>query len=492
VADTTKVETLERIKARVSATLEQNPNGLTAEQNVEVTSLMSEAKKLRVAIAEEDALTAKKKDLEELDQYLNAPKYQVAHGIGDGDGESEERKALAKAGWEVKGGMVHRMTSLGKMIEMWPEDVLFGPIPEDDKIAADFYTKTRASFRPEYRTAYQRYLLMSVKTRSEAMAFNMLSPSEQKALTEGLDTAGGFTVPPDTMAELLVRLAGASVMRRLARIQTTNRDILQWPMVTAAAATAGGLASGGGSVFSSAFVGGWVGEVPAFTETDPVFSQFSIPIRKLRVATKLSNDLVSDSAVNILAFLSSNGAENMALVEDYGFIAGDGGSLQPKGLLNSGAATVDVEGSTSNTISNASGAGTSNKLITMAYTLPSQYAGRASWLTKRVSEGKIRGLNDTGGRPLWPPQTGSGFAAAPADLLGAPVYNSEFMPADGTDANKVIIYGDFSAYVIAQRAQITSTILRERFADTDQVGIILFERVGGDTWNTDAFRIGIV
>ncbi len=55
-----------------------------------------------------------------------------------------------------------------------------------------------------------------------------------------------------------------------------------------------------------------------------------------------------------------------------------------------------------------------------------------------------------------------------------------------------LIIGDFQNYIIGQRTQITSLILRERFADTDQVGIILFERVGGGAYNTDAFRIGTV
>ncbi len=76
--------------------------------------------------------------------------------------------------------------------------------------------------------------------------------------------------------------------------------------------------------------------------------------------------------------------------------------------------------------------------------------------------------------------------------MGYPIDNSDFMPNDGTDANAVILYGDLSAYIIGQRAQITSVVLRERFADTDQVGIILFERVGGAVWNPDAMRIGIV
>jgi predicted phage gp36 major capsid-like protein len=35
-------------------------------------------------------------------------------------------------------------------------------------------------------------------------------------------------------------------------------------------------------------------------------------------------------------------------------------------------------------------------------------------------------------------------------------------------------------------------VLRERFADTDQTGIIIWERAGGAVWNLDAGRIGIV
>jgi HK97 family phage major capsid protein len=247
------------------------------------------------------------------------------------------------------------------------------------------------------------------------------------------------------------------------------------------------------SIYSSGFVGGWVGETPAFVDTDPSFQLLDIPIRKLRIATKLSNDFVSDSAVNILSFLAQNGAENMALTEDAGFLNGDGGSLQPRGILNSGIATVDVEGSTANTISNtAAAAGTAPKLTDLVYALPAQYVAGARWVMARATEGKTRKLIDASGRPLWPAQTGSGFAAAPRSLYDFPVENTDWMPLDGTDGRQVYVFGDLSCYIIAQRAQISSRVLNERFADTDQVGIILFERVGGAVWNPDGLRVGIV
>jgi HK97 family phage major capsid protein len=111
----------------------------------------------------------------------------------------------------------------------------------------------------------------------------------------------------------------------------------------------------------------------------------------------------------------------------------------------------------------------------------------------RTIEGKVAALVDGNGRPFWPANAGGGFDLPRHAIEGLSVYNSSFMPGDGTDANKVMWIGNLSqAYIIAQRAQITSTVLRERFADTDQTGLILFERVGGAVWNVDAGRVGIV
>jgi HK97 family phage major capsid protein len=117
-------------------------------------------------------------------------------------------------------------------------------------------------------------------------------------------------VPPDVQAELLMRTAQQAVMRRLARIQTTNRDILRWPMMKANTTS--------GSIYSSGLRrrlgrgdAGVLGHRPAF-------QMFDIPVKKIRVATKLSNDLIADSAFNILATLAQDGAQNMALVEDRG------------------------------------------------------------------------------------------------------------------------------------------------------------------------------
>lgn len=441
-------------------------------------------------LVEEEQQKERDKLFENTAKYLDEPRYQINRAVNPDD---ESRRVMAKAGWETKGGFVTRMTSTGQEIAMYPEEVMFGALPgPEDHDASAYMRQTRAIMQPEYRTAYAKWL--KARGQNDSLALSRLSAAEQNALSEGSDGAGGFLVPPDVQAEILARTAQMAVMRRLARVVPTSRDVLRFPAVAAATTNS--------SIYSSGFVGGWVGETPAFSETDPAFQQFDINVKKLRVATKLSNDFIADAAANVLAFLASNGGENMALVEDNGFIAGTGASNQPLGILNvtgagtlvaSGGIAVDVEGTTANTISNASGAGSSNKVINLAYALPAQYASGASWLMSRAIEGKTFGLMDSSGRPVWTPQAASGLAnPAPNSLLGAPIYNSDWVPSDGTDANKVYVFGNFNNYIIAQRTGISTVVLRERFADTDQTGIILFERVGGGVWNTDAFRIGIV
>lgn len=419
---------------------------------------------------------------EQTARYMEEPQYQVSKAVNADD---EGKRVMARAGWEAKNGMITRQTSMGE-INFCPEEVMYGPVPSeaDDAVAARYFKQTRAIMQPEYRAAYVKWLRNG--SRSDSLAFAQLTGQEQNALSAGSAADGGFVVPPDVQAEILVRLAQTSVMSRLARTIPTSRDKVQFPAVAPNSTS--------GSIYSSGFVGGWVGETPAFSETDPQFQQFEISVKKARVATKLSNDWLADAAANMLAFLAQNGAENLGLVRDNGFIAGTGATNQPMGLLNSGISTVDVEGSTSNTISNTtSNAGSGPKLVALPFSVPSQYAERGQWLMARATEGDIAALVDANGRSyMQMASTGGGSQPTARTINGYAVNNSEFVPTDGSDANKVVVFGDFSAYIIAQRAAMSTVVLRERFADTDQTGIIIFERVGGGLWNTDALRIGIV
>lgn len=448
-----------------------------------------------VFLIEEEKQKARDSEFDQISTYMNEPHHVVPRSLNADD---EGRRLINRAGWDIKNGMIYAPTSLGKQFAMYPEEVLFGPMPEKDNEAGKYFRQTRAIFQPEYRTAYLNWLRSPY--RNDGMAFSMLPAAEQNALSEGADGAGGFVVPPDVMAEIMVRRGQDSVMRQLATVRQTSRDQVAIPAIAPSATAADR------NIYTNGFVGTWVGETPAFSETDPTFEQFIIGIKKVRVATKMSNDWLADAVGNMLGQLSESGARNLALVEDKGFIAGAGTALEPLGILNhslartatsSNGMAYDVEGSTSNTISNsASDAGSAPKIKALTYTLPSQYVGNASWLMSRAVQGKVAALVDANGRPFWNSYLDSGFGRPQMQIEGAPVYNSEFVGADGavstTAATTPLIFGDISAYQIVERTQISTIVLRERFADTDQTGIILMARVGGGLWNYDAIRTGYI
>jgi HK97 family phage major capsid protein len=457
----------------------KNPGAIWPEEararDVEITDRI----KRLTMVALEEQQKARDSLMDETARFMDDPRYQVSHSVNNDD---DGLRALNRAGWEIKGGHVMRQTSVGEFA-MYPEEVIHGPIT--DPKAAEYINQVRRTLQPDYRSAWVNFMRNLATSRSEASAMQRLSPAEQNALSEGTESQGGVLVPPDVQAEILARTAQLSVMRRISRVVTTTRDQVRFPAVSAH--------SSSGSLYSSGFVGTWAAETPAFSETDPAFETFEIAVKKIRVATKMSNDWLADSGGNMIAFLAQNGAENMALVEDDGLIAGTGANHTPVGILSAGITTGDVEGSTSNTISNTTtNAGSAPKITALQYLLPAQYASGASFLMRRAIEGDTRALVDGNGRPYWLEMSASGFGATPGTIGGAPVYNSDSMPNDGSDTNKVMVFGNFNNYIIVQRQAITTTVLRERFADTDQTGIILSERIGGGVWNIDAFRIGVV
>jgi HK97 family phage major capsid protein len=87
----------------------------------------------------------------------------------------------------------------------------------------------------------------------------------------------------------------------------------------------------------------------------------------------------------------------------------------------------------------------------------------------------LRGLLDTTNRPLWEPNVQAG--AVPT-FLGMPYTINQDMASIGASA-KSVLYGDFSNYLIREVAQDRLVILRERFADTDEIGIVLLTRRDG-------------
>ena len=302
-----------------------------------------------------------------------------------------------------------------------------------------------------------------------------------------VDELGGYTVPLDWQPELIRSVEAMSVMRQLGTVRPTSSNRVRQTRVKAA--------SGANTdIFTSAFVGGWATEVPTSgdQEAEPTFEALYTDIQMTRILAWLSEQEVMDASFDVLALLRDDGAVNMALVEDKGILDGSGVNGEPKGLLKDpDIATVDVEGSTSNTISNTSSAtGSAPKLLDLANALPPQYRNGATFLMHQDTELAIRKLVDANERFIWR----AGFETNPDTLLGKPVRVSDFMPDNATpaDGTKVIVYGQFRFLRIWDRQRLTARVLLETRGDIEQIGLRLNSRLGVAVTLPQAFKFGIV
>ena len=98
---------------------------------------------------------------------------------------------------------------------------------------------------------------------------------------------------------------------------------------------------------------------------------------------------------------------------------------------------------------------------------------------------------DLNGNYIWKPGLD---VAKPDTILGRPIYTSSYMPAITGNATadknkKVLLFGDFNYYWIADRKARTLKRLNELYAVTDQVGFIGTQRVDGKLILPEAMQV---
>jgi HK97 family phage major capsid protein len=323
-----------------------------------------------------------------------------------------------------------------------------------------------------YPFAFEAYLHKGLKE---------LGPEDYKTLTEGVDSAGGFTVPEDYQTELIRKIATAATIRSRARVAQTSRDIAKWPKLHYTT----------DDEYTSGVRLSWTGESPASATvhraTDPVFGLYSIPVHTAMASLPLSNDLIEDSAFDVAGISQELLAEAFILGENDAFLNGNGVS-RPMGLLTQ----VDGDGPASV----ASGSATailSDGLIDLWGALPSQYESNSVWLFNKATEVDIRQLKDaTNENYLWPIYQAVGaFGPAPRELLGFPVMRDEFMPDVAGDAYP-IIFGDLRGYLVLDRVGLSIQRLTELYAETNITLLLARKRVGGqciEPWRIKAQKI---
>lgn len=278
------------------------------------------------------------------------------------------------------------------------------------------------------------------------------------ALQIGTDSEGGYLVPDEFECTLVEALEEENFLRTIATVINTSSGDRKIPV-----AASKGEAS-------------WIDEEGAFPESDDAFGQVSISAYKVATMLKVSDELLNDSAFNLEAYISKEFGRRIGAKEEEAFFVGDG-SGKPTGIFNAtGGASEGTTTSTANI--------TFDDVMDLFYAVKSPYRKKAAWVLNDTTVKALRKLKDNNGNYIWQPSVQAG---QPDMILNRPYHTSAYVPEVAAGA-KVMAFGDFSYYWIADRQGRSFKRLNELFAANGQVGFLASQRVDGKLILSEAVK----
>lgn len=278
------------------------------------------------------------------------------------------------------------------------------------------------------------------------------------ALSVGVDSEGGYTVP-DTFEKKLVKgLNDHSVIRRLATVIHTESGMHKIPILVGLPGV------------------NWIDEAAPMPETTMQFDRVTLGAYKLGAILKATNEFLHDTAFDIEDYLADSFGISVGAKEEMAFINGTG-VKRPTGLLHD----TDGAGIGAVTENNV----TFDDVIRLYYSLGAPYRKDAAFLCNEDLLMQLMMLKDGNGSYVWKPSLEEG---KPDTLLGKPVYTSAAMP-ELAAGNKVMLFGDFSYYWVALRGKRTMRRLNELYAVEDLTGFQLTQRLDGRLVLKDAMKV---
>ena len=294
-------------------------------------------------------------------------------------------------------------------------DVVFALTPEQR-----FTTWAQA------KSGGEEYRGLSVGQYLRSMVIGGKTDMERRALSEGSDSAGGYTVP-DILSATLIDLARAQsvVMQAGAQTVPLTSDTNNFAKLLTDPVPA------------------WRAEGGSVAESDPTFGLVQMIPRSLAVQTKLSVELMEDS-LNLTTELPRVLAAAMAVELDRVALLGTGTAPQPCGIANTSGIGTVAQDALIASYANLSRARTA---ILTANTGPV-----SAFIMHPRDEGSFADLVDSNGNPL----------GMHPNIANIPMLTTTSIPINGgtgTDES-TIIAGNFSRLMVGIRSDIRVEVLK--------------------------------
>lgn len=286
----------------------------------------------------------------------------------------------------------------------------------------------------------------------------------RNAMSTTTPAEGGYTVPSEIASMVVDALKAYGGMRELAEvIGTDGGNALNFP-------TSDGTAE----------VGEIVAENAAATGGDITFGTAAVnPYKYSSKKIALPWELISDSAIDVVAFVVNRLATRLGRITNTHYTTGDGAS-KPYGVI--ARASTGKTGTTGQTLTVIY-----DDLVDLKHSVNRAYRANAKFMMNDLSVAIVRKLKDTTGRPIWEPGVQAGD---PDSLLGHELVTNDDVAVMAANA-KSIAFGDFKKYMIRD---VKGSVIMRRFDDSafalnGQVGFCGWMRTGGNLLDTAAVKL---
>lgn len=172
--------------------------------------------------------------------------------------------------------------------------------------------------------------------------------------------------------------------------------------------------------------------------------------------SKISNSLINNSQFDIVSFVVNQMGEDIARFIEHELLIGTSDKV-------TGLSTL------TNSVTTAAGTAiTSDEVVKLKDSVKDVYQNNAIWIMSPATRTALRLLKGSDGHYLLNDDISSPFGTV---LLGKPVYVSDNMP-DIAAKKTVIYYGDMTGLATKFSENITTQVLREKYADEHATGVI--------------------
>ncbi len=295
----------------------------------------------------------------------------------------------------------------------------------------------------------------------------MKSVMEVKDYNSGADANGGAFVMPFLDAELAKLLREFSDIRSLASVQTISTD--KWEQI----------------VMNKVNGALWEKDMANFSDQtkNNSFNKLNMMVQNLHAIAIFSDDLINDSAFDIVGAILTDIAEDYSVAEGLSYWTGNGVG-EMTGILT----TTDANNSFDKIERITSAASTvigTDDIHELVGAVIDRYLPNSQFRANRAVITQMRQLKDSEGRPLWEPSL---QAATPARLAGYPIRQAtELASTLATDA-EALVFGDFrQATKVIDRMGMT--VLRDNLTQYPNIAYKVKKRLTGGVVKGQAIKI---